>query len=161
MSVLDSYFFCLNKPRYINISEFIRIKNLAEIKEVEKMFSNKSWSEINKGIIIPMKYSHKIIFTIKSTIINLIKIKNKKWKQNNELVWLFFHFIFINHRWLRNDYHIRRCLVYLLSSPPVNLEKSWSLNFFNKNFYVKNLSLRTYFELNLLFFCFFYLITMQ
>ena len=65
MSVLDSYYFCLNKLRYINISEFIRIKDLEEIKKIEKMFSNESWSEINKGIIFPMKYSHKIYFTIK------------------------------------------------------------------------------------------------
>ena len=64
MSVLDSYYFCLNKYNYINISEFIRIKELKEIKEVEKMFDNESLSEINKGIIIPMKYSHKIFFTI-------------------------------------------------------------------------------------------------
>ena len=40
MSVLDSYYFSLNKSRYINISEFIRIRDLEEIKEVEKMFSN-------------------------------------------------------------------------------------------------------------------------
>ena len=65
MSVLDSYYFCLNKPRYINISEFIRIKDPKEIKEVEKMFNNESLSEIYEGIIIPMKYSHKILFTIK------------------------------------------------------------------------------------------------
>ena len=77
MSVLDSYYFCLNMQRYIKISEFIRIKNLEEIKEVEKMFSNELLSEINKGIIIPMKYSHKIFFTIKSTIFNLIIIKTK------------------------------------------------------------------------------------
>ena len=64
MSVLDSYYFCMNKPRYINISEFIRIKDQVEIKEVEKMFSNKSLSVINKGIIIPMKYSYKMFFTI-------------------------------------------------------------------------------------------------
>ena len=65
MSVLDSYYLCLNKPRYINISEFIRIKDQEEIKEAEKMFSNESLSKINKRIIIPMKYSHKILFTIK------------------------------------------------------------------------------------------------
>ena len=65
MSVLDSYYFCLNKLRYIKISEFIRIRDLEEIKEVEKMFDNESLSEIRKGIIIPMKYSHKILFTIK------------------------------------------------------------------------------------------------
>ena len=65
MGFLDSYYFCLNKPRYIKISEFIRIKDQEEIKEVEKMFDNESLSEINKGIIIPMKYSHKILFTIK------------------------------------------------------------------------------------------------
>ena len=42
-----------------------------------------------------------------------------------------------------------------LSSPPVNLEESWSLKFFKKNFYVKKFCLRTCFELNLLFsFCF-------
>ena len=64
MSVLDSYYLYLNKSRYINISEFIRIKDQEEIKEVEKMFDNESWSEINKGIIFPMKYSHKIFFTI-------------------------------------------------------------------------------------------------
>ena len=68
MSILDSYYFCLNKSRHINISEFIRIKDLEEIKEFEKMLSNESLSEINKGIIIPMKYSHKIFFTIKSSI---------------------------------------------------------------------------------------------
>ena len=61
MSVLDSYYFCLNKPRYIKVSEFIRIKDQVEIKEAEKMFNNESLSEINKGIIIPMKYSYKII----------------------------------------------------------------------------------------------------
>ena len=65
MRVLDSYYLCLNKPRYIKVSEFIRIKDQEEIKEVEKIFNNESWSEINKGIIIPMKYSHKILFTIK------------------------------------------------------------------------------------------------
>ena len=65
MKVLDSYYLYLNKSGYINISEFIRIKDQEEIKEVEKMFSNESLSEINKGIIIPMKYSHKILFTIK------------------------------------------------------------------------------------------------
>ena len=65
MSVLDSYYFCLNKYSYINISEFIRIKDLEEIKEAEKMFNNESLSEINKRIIIPMKYSNKISFTIK------------------------------------------------------------------------------------------------
>ena len=65
MSVLDSYYLYLNKSRYIIISEFIRIKDPKEIKEVEKMFNNESLSEINKGIIIPMKYSHKIFFTIK------------------------------------------------------------------------------------------------
>ena len=65
MSVLDSYYFCLNKPRYINISEFISIKDQEEIKEVKKIFSNESLSEINKGIIFPMKYSHRIYFTIK------------------------------------------------------------------------------------------------
>ena len=65
MSFLDSYYFCLNKLRYIKISEFIRIKDQEEIKEVEKMFDNESLSEINKGIIIPMKYSHKMFFTIK------------------------------------------------------------------------------------------------
>ena len=65
MSVLDSYYLYLNKPRYINISEFIRIKNIEEIKEVEKMFNNESLSDINKGIIIPMKYSNKIYITIK------------------------------------------------------------------------------------------------
>ena len=65
MIVLDSYYFCLNKSRYIDISEFIRIKDLEEIEEVEKMFSNESLSMINKGIIVPMKYSNKIFFTIK------------------------------------------------------------------------------------------------
>ena len=65
MSVLDSYYLYLDEPRYINISEFIRIKDLEEIKEVEKMFNNESLSEINKGIIIPMKYSNKIYITIK------------------------------------------------------------------------------------------------
>ena len=65
MNFLDSYYLCLNKSRYINISEFIRIKDQEEIKEVEKMFSNESLSEINKGIIIPMKYSRKIWFIIK------------------------------------------------------------------------------------------------
>ena len=65
MRALDSYYFCLNKQRYINISEFVRIKDQEEIKEVEKMFSNEALSEINKGIIIPMKYSHRIYFTIK------------------------------------------------------------------------------------------------
>ena len=64
MSVLDSYYLFLNKYRYINISEFIRIKDLEEIKVVEKMFDNESLSEINKGIIIPMKYSNKVSFTI-------------------------------------------------------------------------------------------------
>ena len=64
MSVLDSYYLCLNKLRFINISELIRIKDQEEIKEVEKMFNNESWSKINKGIIIPMKYSHKIYITI-------------------------------------------------------------------------------------------------
>ena len=65
MSVLDSYYFCLNKPRCIDISEFIRIKDQEEIKEVKKMYDNESLPEIDKGIIIPMKYSHKISFTIK------------------------------------------------------------------------------------------------
>ena len=65
MSVLVSYYLCLNKSRYIKISEFIRIKDQEEIKEIKKMFSNESLSKINKGIIIPMKYSHKIAFTIK------------------------------------------------------------------------------------------------
>ena len=65
MRALDSYYFCFNKSRYINISEFIMIKDQEEIKEVEKMFDNESLSEINKGIIIPMKYSHNIFFTIK------------------------------------------------------------------------------------------------
>ena len=65
MSLLDSYYLYLNKQRYINISEFIRIKDQEEIKEVEKMFYNKLLSEINKGIIIPMKYSNKIHITIK------------------------------------------------------------------------------------------------
>ena len=65
MSVLDSYYLYLNKPRSINISEFIRIKDQEEIKEVEKNFSNESLSDINKGITIPMKYSHRIYFTIK------------------------------------------------------------------------------------------------
>ena len=72
MSVLDSYYFCLKKPRYIKISEFIRIKDQEEIKEVEKMFSNELWSEINKGIIIPMKSSNKINITIIESIFNLI-----------------------------------------------------------------------------------------
>ena len=40
----------------------------------------------------------------------------------------------------------------LLSSPPVNLEESWSLKFFNKKFYCKRLCLWTYYELDLLFF---------
>ena len=39
---------------------------------VTQMFSNESLSKINKGIIVPMKYSHKIYFTIKDTIFNLI-----------------------------------------------------------------------------------------
>ena len=65
MSILDSYYFCLNKSRYINISKFVRIKDQEVIKEVEKMFNNESFSEINKGIIIPMKYSNKIYITIK------------------------------------------------------------------------------------------------
>ena len=64
MSVLDSYYLYLNKSGYINISEFIRIKDQKEIKEVEKMFSDQSSSKINKGIIIPMKYSNKIYITI-------------------------------------------------------------------------------------------------
>ena len=42
MSVLDSYYFYLNKQGYIKISEFIRIKDPEEIKEAEKMFSNES-----------------------------------------------------------------------------------------------------------------------
>ena len=63
MSNLDSYYFCLNKSRYIDISEFIRIKDFEEIEEVEKMFSNESLSMINKGIIVPMKYSNKIFFS--------------------------------------------------------------------------------------------------
>ena len=65
MSILDSYYFYLNKSININISEIIRIKDQEEIKEVEKMFNNESLSKIDKGIIIPMKYSHKIYFTIK------------------------------------------------------------------------------------------------
>ena len=65
MTVLDSYYLYLSEPRYINISEFIRIKDQEEIKEVEKIFDNESLSKINKGIIIPMKYSHKMFFTIK------------------------------------------------------------------------------------------------
>ena len=65
MSVLDSYYFCLNKSRYIKILEFIRIKDQEEIKEVEKTFNDESLSDINKGIIVPMKYSHKFSFTIK------------------------------------------------------------------------------------------------
>ena len=64
MSVLDSYYLYLNKLRYIKISEFIRIKDQEEIKKVEKMFSNESLSDINKWIIIPMKYSYKMFFTI-------------------------------------------------------------------------------------------------
>ena len=64
MSVLYSYYFYLNRLRYINISEFIKIKDHKEIKEVEKMFDNESWSDINKGIIIPMKYSKSIYITI-------------------------------------------------------------------------------------------------
>ena len=75
MSVHDSYYFCLNKSRYINISEFIRIKDQEEIKEVEKIFNNDSLSVINKGIIIPMKYSNKINITIIESIFTLIKIK--------------------------------------------------------------------------------------
>ena len=59
------FYLCLKKPRFINISEFIRIKDQEEIKEVEKIFNNESLSEIDKGIIIPMKYSHWIYFTIK------------------------------------------------------------------------------------------------
>ena len=65
MSVLDSYYFCLNKSSKINISKFVRIKNQEEFKEVEKMFNNESWSEIDEGIIIPMKYSNGVFFTIK------------------------------------------------------------------------------------------------
>ena len=65
MNILDFSYFCMNKSRYINISEFIGIKSPQEIKEVEKMFKNESLLKINKGIIIPMKYSHKIYFTIK------------------------------------------------------------------------------------------------
>ena len=65
MNILDSYYLCLNKSRYIKISEFIKIKDLEEINEVEKFFCKKSLSKINKGIIIPMKYSHKMFFTIK------------------------------------------------------------------------------------------------
>ena len=42
----------------------------------------------------------------------------------------------------------------MLSSPPVNLEGSWSLKIFNKKFYVKNLCLRACFEQNFLFFVF-------
>ena len=61
MSVLDSYYLYLNKSVDIKISEFIRIKDLEEIKEAEKIFNNESLSKINKGIIFPMKYSHKII----------------------------------------------------------------------------------------------------
>ena len=64
MDILDSYYLYLNKPRFINISEFIRIKDQEEIKEVEKMFNNESLSKINKGIIIPMKYSDKVFFTM-------------------------------------------------------------------------------------------------
>ena len=64
MSVLDSYYVYFNKPRYIKVSEFIRIKDQEEIKEVEKMFSNESLSKINKGIIISMKYSKTIYITI-------------------------------------------------------------------------------------------------
>ena len=62
MNILDSYYLYLNILLYIDISEFIRIKDQEEIKEVEKMFNNESLSEIDKGIIIPMKYSHKIFF---------------------------------------------------------------------------------------------------
>ena len=65
MSVLDSYYFCLNKLRYIKISEFNRIKDQEEIRKVEKMFNNELLSDINQGIIIPMKYSHKLLVTIK------------------------------------------------------------------------------------------------
>ena len=68
MSVLDSYYFCFNKSSKINTSEFIRIKDQEEIKEVEKMFSNESLSEINKGIIIPMKYLHKIFIYNKNVL---------------------------------------------------------------------------------------------
>ena len=77
MSVLDFYYLYLNKLKYINISEFIRIKDQEEIKEVEKMFLNESLSEINKGIIIPMKYSNKIYITIIEDFFNLIIIKYK------------------------------------------------------------------------------------
>ena len=65
MSVLDSYYLYLNKSGDIKISEFMRIKDQEEIKEAEKMFDNELLSLINKGIIIPMKYSNKILFTIK------------------------------------------------------------------------------------------------
>ena len=64
MRVIDSYYFCLNKLRHVNISEFIMIKDQEEIKEVEKMFDNESLSEINKGIITPMKYFNRIYITI-------------------------------------------------------------------------------------------------
>ena len=64
MSVLDSYYLHFNKSRYIKISEFIRIKDQEEIKEVEKMFDNELWSKIDKGIIFPMKYSNRIYITI-------------------------------------------------------------------------------------------------
>ena len=106
MSVLDSYYFCLNKSTNINISEFIRIKDQEEVKEVEKMFDNESLSKINKGIIIPMKYSHKIFFTIKEQFfLYLIIIKNKRWKQSNLLVWTYLIlFPFYNHKWFCNGY---------------------------------------------------------
>ena len=68
MSVLDSYYLYLNNSNYIKISEFIRIKDQEEIRKAEKIFKNESLSEINKGIIIPMKYSHNIPFTINTNL---------------------------------------------------------------------------------------------
>ena len=45
---------------------------------------------------------------------------------------------------IKHNYHIRRCPVPPLFSPPVKLEESWSLKKFSTNFFVKNYAFELY-----------------
>ena len=57
---VNSYYFFFNKSNSIRISDFILIEDSEEIKEVEKIFSNEICSEVNRGVIIPLKYLNEV-----------------------------------------------------------------------------------------------------